>query len=266
VRIPLTGVLMRGGQEGLFGRPVDKVENILLQIRAARNDPRVKAVILEINSPGGAITASDEIYHALRTFRESEEDRRVVAFFRDVGASGAYYVAMSSDWLIAEPTSIVGSIGVLIQSLNWKELSDKIGVHETTIKSGPHKDLLNPFDTPSQEEIMLLQELVDSMYMRFFRIVREARGLDGEELRPVADGRILTADQALEHRLIDETGYWADAVARTAEMLQVEDVRVVRYERQVGFFEWFSRMQPPGVDYASFVDAQTPRPMYLWKP
>ena len=145
VRIAVEGPIFRESEESFFGFKYDKIEAILRQIRAAKNDEAVKAIILEVDSPGGDLTASDEIYKALQDFKRCAEGRKIIVFVRNMAASGGYYVSAPADWIIAEPTSIIGSIGVIMQTLNWKGLSEKIGLTDVTIKSGTNKDLLNPF-------------------------------------------------------------------------------------------------------------------------
>lgn len=265
VRIPVTGVIMRGAEETLFSTPVDRIESILAQIRAAANDESVRAIIVEIDSPGGAITPSDEIYRALNDFRTSSEDRVVVAYVRDLAASGGYYVAMASDWVIAEPTAIVGSIGVLMQTLNWKALSDRIGIRDTTIKSGANKDMLNPFQETPPEQIALLQKMVDTMYERFLGIVRDSRELPDETIRPLADGRIFSADEALAEKLIDEVGGWSDVRARAAGLLEVENLRIVRYEQAVDVWTWLMHARL-NLNPSVWLNHDSPRLLYLWRP
>jgi len=265
VRIPLEGMLIREADGGLFSGRYDKIEKIIRQIRAARNDEQVRAIVLEVDSPGGAITPSDEIYRALMDFRQSASGRVVVVHMRDLAASGAYYVALAGDWLIAEPTSVVGSIGVLIQALNWKEMSEKIGLTATTIKSGKNKDLLNPFEDVSPGEIELLQEIIDTMYARFVELVKSGRALDDSALDELADGRIMTATAALEAGLIDEIGYWDDVVARTRTLLEEPTVKFVRYERAPDLFEWLSEMRSP-LSLSALREADIPRFMFLWRP
>jgi len=264
VRISVEGVIFRERKEGFFGKPYDKVESLLRQIRAARQDEDVRGIILEVSSPGGGLTSSDEIYHALKRFKESREDRKIVAFTRDMSASGGYYLSMPADWIIAEPTAIIGSIGVIMQTLNWQGLSERIGITDTTIKSGENKDILNPFHEVPPEQIELLQSIVDTFYDRFFDIVQTARGVSKEKLKSLADGRVVTAEDALENNLIDQIGYWEDAVSKTAELLGEESIRVVRYEHRPTFFEMFSIHSPISLPSLSVPEA--PRFMYLWKP
>ena len=219
VRIAVEGPIFRESEESFFGIKYDKIEAILRQIRAAKNDEAVKAIILEVDSPGGDLTASDEIYKALQDFKQSADGRKIIVFVRNMAASGGYYVSAPADWIIAEPTSIIGSIGVIMQTLNWKGLSEKIGLTDVTIKSGTNKDLLNPFRDVSPEQLAQLQEMIDSMYRQFFTIVQTNRNIEAESLKAIADGRIFSADLALKNRLIDQIGYWEDAVTKTAELL-----------------------------------------------
>jgi protease-4 len=265
VRIPVTGVIMHGGEETLLGATADMVESILQQIRAARNDESVRAIILEVDSPGGGVTASDEIYAALQAFKASDEKRIITVFIRDLAASGGYYVAVAGDWLVAEPTSVIGSIGVIMQSLNMKGLSEKIGVRDVTIKSGANKDLLNPFEEVSPEQRALLQRMIDAMYERFLGLVQEARPIEAEKLRGLADGRIFVSEEALEHQLIDQIGYWDDVLAKTAELLGETSVRVVRYDQKPDFLNWLSNMRL-NLSPSAWLHQNQPRLQYLWQP
>jgi protease IV len=265
VRMELTGVITRESEGGLFQSPYDKVEDLIRAIRAARHDEEVKAIILEIDSPGGGITPSDEIYHELMQFKQSAEDRKIVIFMRDLAASGGYYVSMAGDWLIAEPTAIVGSIGVIMQSLNWKPLSDKIGITDTTIKSGENKDMLNPFRESDPKEIALLQEMIDQMHRRFRTIVSKGRGIAEADLENITDGRIFTSDQAMDLKLIDQVGYWSDAVAKTAELLGEANVKVVRYYQTQSFWDYLAGIKSPLQNPIKSLQPSTSF-QYLWRP
>ncbi len=265
VRIALSGPIFHGGEETLFGVKYDKVESVLRQIRAAKNDEDVKAIIFEVDSPGGEITSADEIYNALQDFKKSGEERKVIAYVEGLAASGGYYVSLPADWIIAQPTSILGSIGVIMQTLNWKGLSEKIGITDTTIKSGTNKDLLNPFHDVPPEQIQLLQTMIDVSYDRFFGLVKKNRNIKTDELKAMADGRIFDASVALDKRFIDQIGYWDDVVSRTAEILGVEKVKIVRYERHPELFELLSQIRLP-FNLSPWADSSTPRFLYLWRP
>lgn len=261
VRIELAGVIMRGRRERLLGYEPDRVEQILSQIRAASNDADVKAILLEVDSPGGAVTPSDEIYTALCRFKESDEERVIGVLIRGLGASGAYYAAMAGDFVMAEPTAIVGSVGVIMQTLNMKELGEKVGLKSVTIASGKNKDMLNLFEEVNPQHVSMLKELVDSMQNRFATIVETSRELESRDL---LDGRVFNVNQALEHRLIDAVGYWDDAIDELEHRLGVEDLYVIRYAKEFSFFE--SMMESKGPALPDFTAVQSPRFLYLWKP
>lgn len=264
LRLAVNGPIMRnvsGG--GIFGVQVDMVEDLKSKIEAATADDDVAAIILEVNSPGGAVTPTDEIYRALLDFKESREDRRIVTFVRDMSASGSYWLAVAGDWIIAEPTSIVGSIGVIMQSLNWATLSERVGLSAITIKSGRNKDLLNPFVETPEEQKQLLQAMIDSLHERFKRVVSDQRGISPADLEPIADGRILDADSALEHGLIDQIGYWKDSLVYTRELLGKKNIRVIRYKQRANIFQVFASASLNEI--ARLVHADTPRAMSIWQ-
>jgi protease-4 len=261
VRIELAGVIMRGQRERLLGSDPDMVESVLAQIQAAQNDVYVKAILLEVDSPGGAVTPSDEIYTALQRFKRSADGRRVVVFIRDLGASGAYYAAMAGDRIIAEPTAVVGSVGVIMQTVNMKELGDKIGLKSVTIASGENKDMLNPLKEVDPQHREMLQVLVNEMQDRFASIVMASRGL---ESRALLDGRIFTAQQALEQGLIDAVGYWPDAIGQLKELLGEDAFYMIRYAEAQGFLDAFLGARTPHVP--SLYSSGAPRFLYQWNP
>jgi protease-4 len=252
---------MRGRQERLFGSEPDMVETVLNQIRAATIDEQGEAILLEVDSPGGAVTPSDEIYAALRQFKREDESRIVMVFVRDLCASGGYYAAMAGDYIMAEPTAIVGSIGVIMQTMNMEELGEKIGLSSVTIASGANKDMLNPFEAVNPVHVELLQGLVDSMYDRFATIVEDSRGLESREL---LDGRVFDVAQALDYDLIDGVGYWQDSVDKLADLLGVDDLYIVRYARPQSFLESMLGAKTPKIP--NFQAVQGSRFLYLWKP
>lgn len=260
-RIELAGVIMRGKRERLFGYEPDMVESILAQIRAATIDQDIRAILLEVDSPGGAVTPSDEIYTALQSFKRYDDERVVMVLIRGLGASGAYYAAMAGDYIMAEPTAIVGSVGVIMQTLNFKALGDKIGLSSVTIASGDNKDMLNPLEEVDPQHVAMLQELIDGMQERFASIVVNARDLDSREL---LDGRVFSAAQAEEENLIDGIGYLQDAIDHLRVLLGVEDLRLIRYQEELGFFEMFMAAKMPQLP--DFSAMQSPRFLYLWNP
>lgn len=268
VRLELTGVITRDADGSFWDVELDPVEEWLRQIRAAKQDDAVRAIILEVDSPGGALTPTDEIYQALQEFRASDEGRRVVVHVRDIAASGGYYIAMASDWIVAEPTAVVGSIGVIMQTLNWKELSDKVGVHDVTITAGDNKDLLNPFRPVQPEHLAFFQNILDEMHDRFVNLVQKRLQLDPEVLKLLADGRVFSASQAISDGMIDQIGYFDDTLAKTRELLGVEKLRVVRYDQQRGLAHFLARLSSPmpGIHLLEALRRPQMRMMCLWTP
>ncbi len=266
VRIPIKGVLMEGQSEGLFAEP-DVVANALREIQSATRDEEVKAIIVEIDSPGGGITASDLLREALMNFKDSQADRKVVALLGDLAASGGFYVATAADYIIAHPTTLTGSFGVLISKLNIKGLGDQYGVKMETVKSGANKDLLSPFEYLTEEQRALLQGVVDEMQNRFVALIVESRDKMTEtEVRSIADGRVFSATKALEYKVIDEIGYWEDAVARTSEMLGVDDVKVLKYSPQFSLSSLLSaKAGSPQMSRAKLEELTGARLMYMWQ-
>jgi len=266
VRISFTGILTRQLDGGWLGT-TDPVEDTLRQIRAARQDEHVAAILLEVDSPGGEVTSADEIHRELMQFKQSRPERKITVLVHDLAASGGYYISLPADRILAQPTALIGSIGVIMQTLNVHGLSEKIGVTDTTIKSGRNKDLLNPFRPVDPEQIELLQASVDTMYTRFLNLVADGRSLKESELKTLADGRLFTADEALQHQLIDGIGYWDDAMAATADLLGVDDLFVVTYQAEKTFFDRLLGVRSPFPSlHALLSAAATPRRLYLWRP
>ena len=270
VRIPFSGVIMRTDAEnGLFPHP-DPVDLLLRKLRAARLDPEVSGLLLEIDSPGGAVSVVDEIHHEITRFKDSDPDRKVVVLVRDVAASGGYYIALPADAIIAQPTAIVGSIGVILQAYNLQTLAEKVGVTDVTIKSGANKDLLNPLRPVNPEQVAILQKSVDATYDRFVSLVSDARGIPEKKLREsIADGRIFDAADALSCKLVDALGYREDAIDRLATELGADsdDLYIVTYKEETGFFaSLFGEVSSPVTRFTSALPSPPPRLQYLSRP
>ena len=195
---------------------------------AAKRDA-VKAVYIEINSPGGEVTASDLLYHMLKKFHE-ETKKPVFAHIGAMGASGAYYTACGCTKIYALPTSMIGSIGVLLQTMNVEELANKLGVKAVTIKSDktPMKDVLSPFRQTTEEEKAMLLELVETSYQRFVDIVVENRSLKREDVIKAANGSVYTAQKAKALGLIDGIGYREEVLGEICKMLEVKSIALVK--------------------------------------
>lgn len=226
--VPVSGLIFSGTGSGpVPGRGT--ADWVIDALEAAGEDTSVKAVILEVDSPGGTITGSDLIHRQVEKLRE--KGIKVVAFLKSMAASGGYYVAAPADRIVAYPTALTGSIGVILQTVNVERLFRLLGVEAVTVKSGEFKDMGSVFRSPTDEERAILQSVADEAYMRFVGVVAKGRKMPVDEAKALADGRILTAKQALSGGLIDELGYFEDAVAAAEKVAGVEDATVVRYGR-----------------------------------
>lgn len=231
---------MGGGPDLAFGGRIALVEvngviaddgAFLNDVRRLRDDRSVRGWVVSINSPGGVVAPSQSIYETLRRLR-AEDRVPVVASIGSVGASGGYYVALAADSILALPGSITGSIGVLMEYPNVEELLDKVGVRMEVVKAGDQKDLGSPFRELGADERAILDALVSDVHDQFIGAVAEARGLPEEEVRPLADGRVLTGRQALEVGLVDRMGNLDEAISMAGRLADLgSDPRIVRPPR-----------------------------------
>lgn len=227
--IRLDGMISYGRNGGVDGNMVDDLKEAFQQ---ASNDPRVKAVVLSVDSPGGEVTAGDTIHHALGKLSAKKP---VVIFINSIGTSAAYYIACAGSWIMCSDTSFTGSIGVIISTLNYKELFGKIGLQSVIFKSGQFKDALNGARDLTEEEKTYFQGLVMQTYDRFLNIVASSRHLDATTLRNgIADGRVLSGRDAYNAKLIDQLGYVEDAYDKARILGKAPGAEVVRYEKKHG--------------------------------
>ena len=238
VQIDLDGVISSVGAEGLLGAALSSVESIKSQIEQAEADDRVKAVLLKINSPGGEVTASDTLYQAVKTLAKKKP---VVVYMDSIAASGGYYIACGATKVVANETTLTASIGVIIDTINYSGLFEKVGLQANTFVSGAFKDSLSGSRPMREEERAYVQNLVAQMYDRFLGIVSEARGVPKDVLKNgVADGRVVTGKEALEAKLVDQLGYLEDAVALAKELGKADKASVVKYRHEMGFMDLFA--------------------------
>lgn len=272
--VPIRGAIMgRGDDLGVVG---DTVARVRATLRKARKDKSIKVLLLDIDSPGGGVTASDIIHHELQRFRQ-ETGLPMVALFGDVAASGGYYVAMAADEVMARRTTVTGSIGVVSRFMIWAELLQKVGVQVETIKSQRAdgsvsvKDIGSPFRPMSAEERALMQGIVQQMWERFVEVVIEGRKkvLKPDEVRALADGRVFTGEQALGLKLVDRIGYRDDALKRALALANIEDARVVGYKRVTSLTDVFGELRggmggPDVLQRLQDFTRESPRLLYLW--
>jgi protease-4 len=228
--IDIEGTISAALDTALFSREKNVVSRVAERLDRAAADPSVKAIILRIDTPGGEVTASDIIYHEILRFKE-RTGRPVLGLMMSVAASGGYYIASACDLIMAHPSTLTGSIGVISVFPNVESLMAKVGVKVNIIKSGPAKDSGSPFRDMTEEERKVFQGVIDEYYEGFLAVVARNRKdkVPAEKLRSIADGRVYTAPQALKLGLIDAVGYFDDAFGRARDLAGLKAARLVSY-------------------------------------
>ena len=228
--IDITGLISNAPEPGLFAGGGNSVDRLVSQLKKATDDPRVKAVILRVDSPGGTVAASKTMYQEIRRFRE-QTSKPVVVSMSELAASGGYYISLAADHIIAQSTTITGSIGVIIQTVNFSKGMQMIGITARAVKSGPMKDIANPLEPIRDEQYAILQSTVDDFYDSFVSLVKNRRGaaLNQSELTTLTDGRVFTGRQALKHGLVDELGSLRDAFDSAKSLADISAARLVKY-------------------------------------
>ncbi len=276
--IDVTGVIGSEPREGALG--LSRQESTLARIQAeldqADEDEQIKAVVLRVNSPGGTVTASDIIYDRLMRFR-AKHGTPVLVQMLDVAASGGYYISLAADEIVASPTTVTGSIGVIFTSVSLAGLMEKIGVRDQTIVSGNMKDIGSPLRTMTPAEREVLQKLIGDMQSRFVGLVRERRThLTPEMNAQLVDGRVFSAEQAHAGGLVDTVGYLDGTIERAKQRAGVSEATVVRYFRDDEYADSIYARAPggaaPQVNQINLLslsnDGLSPGPhfLYLWAP
>jgi protease-4 len=245
--ISLDGVISTGSDD-YFASPGVTPDRVAKLLEQAAADPDIKAVVVQINSPGGGVVASNEIYHMLLEF-----EKPVVAWMGEIAASGGYYIACGADYALAHPDTLTGSIGVISQFVNVEGLMDEIGVDVVVITSGPYKDIGSSFREMTEEEKAVWQTIIAETYEEFIEVVAQARNLSVEEARAIADGRVYTGRQALGLGLVDDVGRLNNAIAKAGELGGIEgEPRVIELESMPTLFDMMtgfqSRSQVPSLE------------------
>jgi protease IV len=264
--IPLEGIIAHN-QSGALGD--DMVQGFKNALEQARADAQVKAVVISVDSPGGEITASDVLYNSLKEF---SKEKPSVIYFNSIGASGAYYAACGASYIMCNATTFTGSIGVIISTLNYRNLLGKVGLESVVFKSGKFKDMLNGAREMTPEEKAYVEGLVMQSYDRFVGIVAKARNLDEHGLRlGVADGRIMSGTDAFAAKLVNQLGYVEDAFAKAGELGGAPGARIVRYKRPLtlgNLLRMFGDTKAPSikVDILNGIPRLEPGRVYLLPP
>lgn len=259
--------LLEAGKEGVA---IVRVEGPILdsyqtveELKAFADDPLVKAIVVRIDSPGGGVAPSQEIYNAIKRVRR-EHNKTVVASMGTVAASGGYYIAVATDRILANPGTLTGSIGVIMQMANFQELLEKIGVKSVVVKTGKFKDLGSPFRPMVEEERQLLESVMNDTLSQFIEAVADGRSMDAAEVEQLADGRIFTGRQAKSVLLVDEIGDLQDAIKLAGELSGIEGTpRVMETTKPFSFQEFLES------NFLGNVRALTPSRfsaplLYLW--
>ena len=231
VVIPVRGKIDDNPKRGLLQDKPSMLQEFVAQLRKAEKDDQVRAVLVKIDSPGGSVTASDLLYHEIAAFKD-RTGKKVIAAMMNVAASGGYYMALPADHIIAHPTTVTGSVGVLFLQPKVTGLMDKVGVTVDVSKSGKNKDMGSPFRKTTPDEEIMFQQLTDRLAKRFLDLVQRHRKLDQKAMAEVATARVYLADEALGRKLVDQIGYLKDAIAKAQELAGLPpDSKVVVYRR-----------------------------------
>jgi protease-4 len=229
--VPVRGTISDNPQKGLLSSSPSLVEQIVSQLKKAEQDKSIKAVIFKINSPGGTITGSDLLYHEILSYKE-RTNAKIVICMMDMAASGGYYMSLPADMIMAHPTSLTGSVGVIFLQPKVMGLMDKLGLGVDVKKYGKNKDMGSPFREGTEEEQKLFQITIDQLGERFTSLVKKHRKLDPQALAEISTARLFLAEEALKLGLIDKIGYLSDAVKNTKLLAGLPgDARVVLYRR-----------------------------------
>ncbi len=239
--VDVSGLISHYPQSGLISGRGSVIDDVAARLIKAEEDPRIAAVILRINSPGGTVGGSETLYNEIRRYRERSK-KPVVVSMAEVAASGGYYIALAADRIIAQPSTITGSIGVIIQTVNFSKGMSMIGLEARSVTSGQNKDLANPFEPIVEEHYRILQGTVTDFYESFVALLRERRPtLAADQVALATDGRIFTGRQALALNLVDECGDLRDAFTAAKSLADVESAQLVKYH---------SAGRAPGSPYA----------------
>jgi protease-4 len=268
VVVPVEGTIASAESSVGGVQPTATPEGLSDALRQVADDTSVVAVVLEINSPGGGVTASDEMHQSILDFKRNT-DRPVVVSMGDTAASGGYYISTAADRIVANETTLTGSLGVIFQLTNFSEAADKYGISQVVIKSGKFKDIGNTFREMKPEEREVFQSLVDESYDEFVSVISEGRGLSEERVREIADGRIYSGSQAKELGLVDSFGGIDEAAVIAGTLAEAQDTTVVRYVETPTFSEMLlARLAPRQPEVEQVMDAAglnlEPKPYYLY--
>ncbi|WP_339243815.1 signal peptide peptidase SppA [Bacillus sp. FSL K6-0998] len=261
-----------GGASGLFSSEGYNHRSFLQMLEKAKDDSAVKGIVLRVNSPGGGVYESAEIHKKLEEIKKDTK-KPIYVSMGSMAASGGYYISTPADKIFAAPDTLTGSLGVIMESLNYSKLAEKLGLKTETIKSGEFKDIMSPTRDMTKKEREIMQSMVDDAYEGFVDVIAEGRGMSENDVKKIADGRVYDGRQAKQNHLIDELGYYEDAVkAMKKDHKNLAGASVVSYEESAGLASLFSmtanKMFKSEADFLNIKEAISqsgaPRLMYLY--
>lgn len=230
--LPIQGVISDQPKRGVFSAMPSLVQEVSSRLKLAAQDPEIKAVILKVNSPGGTVTASDILYNEITAFKK-KTGVTVIAAMMDLAASGGYYISLSADEIIAHPTTMTGSVGVIFIRPKVTGLMNKVGISVEVSASGRNKDMGFPFRPDTTEEVRIIDNMVDDYSKRFLSLLQKHRSPTKEQLAEIATARVYSAQGALKAGLVDKLGYLPDAIAEAKRLAGLpEDAKVITYKRK----------------------------------
>jgi protease-4 len=265
--IKLEGVIMDSSSNSAYMNSTYNHKGLLRQLESAFSREDIKGIIMQVNSPGGGVYESDEIYNRILELK-AQYKKPLVVYMSQQAASGGYYVSMAADKIYANRNTLTGSIGVILRTYNYQQLADKVGIKDVTFKSGNQKDLLNPMRPINDEEKEIMQGLIDESYGYFVDIVAKGRNMDREQVLPLADGRVYSGTQAKDLGLVDEVGYLDQAIDGAAKLANTSNPKILIFKNPgPDFLSWFTSMQAPALDLLGLkqqIDEQrAPALMYI---
>lgn len=272
VVLEVNGVIQDVGDvESIFSSPGYNHKNFLRMLERAGEDENVKGIIIRVNSPGGGVLESAEIHDKIVDIKENNP-KPIYVSMGSMAASGGYYISTPADKIFASPETMTGSLGVIMQGINYAGLAEKYGVKFETIKSGQYKDIMSPTRDMTEEERKILKEMVNNSYQGFVDVIAKGRNMSENQVRKIADGRIYDGRQAKSLGLIDEFGYLDDTIAAMKKLKGVGDVSVIQYESAFGFDSLFQvasqRLFSDDIELLGlsklFSQPNSPRLMYLY--
>ncbi|MFJ7637567.1 signal peptide peptidase SppA [Peribacillus sp. NPDC097225] len=268
--LDVEGTIQDTGEASLLSSETYNHRDFMDKLQMAEENDNIKGIILRVNSPGGGVVESAEIYDKILDIKKVKKP--VYVSMGSMAASGGYYISAPADKIFASPETMTGSLGVIMQGYNYEKLAEKYGVEFETIKSGTYKDIMSPTREMTNDERKILQNMIDNSYDQFVKIIADGRGMSEKEVRKIADGRIYDGRQAKEVHLIDDFGHLDDVIAAMKNDIDQKNAQVIRYTGEAGFGSLFSMgaQKILGNDVETAVltkilsSSNSPRLMYLY--